>query len=283
MKPFLETINKSPQQSLTVLDRRLDEGIPFEWHQHPEYELTLTLNSQGHRYIGDHVGPYQDNDLVLIGPNTPHTWHSDHALNTHQPHNAVVVWFSERWLEQLIDLCPEWASLLHLTEKARGALSFSRPVRTTLKTPLLRLKDLPPDQRLLAFIEVLQQLNADSEARPLCHYFLQSSPDDRLQPVIERLNHDYAHPPSTHEMAAMTHLSVSSFQRLFQRHTRQSPSQYIARLRIGHACAQLLSTQKPIAVIAQQVGYQSLTQFNKTFKTLKGQTPREFRTLFKSH
>ena len=35
----------------------LDE-IPFNWHYHPEYEICLTLNSRGQRYIGDNIHSY---------------------------------------------------------------------------------------------------------------------------------------------------------------------------------------------------------------------------------
>ena len=64
-----------------MLDRRLDDGIPFQWHHHPEFELTLTLNSRGQRFIGDHIGDYDDGDLVLVGPNLPHTWVSREKID----------------------------------------------------------------------------------------------------------------------------------------------------------------------------------------------------------
>ena len=56
MKPFLEKINKPVDASWSMLNRRLQHGIPFQWHHHPELELTLTLNSRGLRFIGDQVG-----------------------------------------------------------------------------------------------------------------------------------------------------------------------------------------------------------------------------------
>jgi mannose-6-phosphate isomerase-like protein (cupin superfamily) len=76
MKPLLEKVTPPDGASWAWLDRRLDDAIPFQWHHHPEFELTLTLNSVGQRFIGDHIGEYGDGDLVLIGPNLPHTWAS---------------------------------------------------------------------------------------------------------------------------------------------------------------------------------------------------------------
>ena len=76
MKPLLEKVMPPEGASWAWLDRQLDDAIPFQWHHHPEFELTLTLNSVGQRFIGDHIGDYDDGDLVLIGPNLPHTWAS---------------------------------------------------------------------------------------------------------------------------------------------------------------------------------------------------------------
>ena len=76
MRPLFEKVTVPPGASWALLDRRLDDGIPFQWHYHPEFELTLTLNSRGQRYIGDSIAPYGDGDLVLLGPNLPHTWNS---------------------------------------------------------------------------------------------------------------------------------------------------------------------------------------------------------------
>ena len=76
MRPYLEHLPVPPDASWSMLNRRLDEAIPFQWHHHPEFELTLTLNSRGERFIGDHVGSYEPGDLVLVGPNLPHSWAS---------------------------------------------------------------------------------------------------------------------------------------------------------------------------------------------------------------
>src|SRR6187200_2471673 len=100
-RPYLEKLPTSPDSSLVTLDRRLDAAIPFEWHHHPEYELTLTLNSRGQRFIGDHVGEYDDGDLVLLGPNLPHTWASREAVRNSEPHVALVLWFDSEWAQRL--------------------------------------------------------------------------------------------------------------------------------------------------------------------------------------
>ena len=81
MRPLFEKVTVPEGASWAMLNRRLPDGIPFQWHYHPEFELTLTLNSRGQRYIGDSIANYDDGDLVLLGPNLPHTWCSSERLD----------------------------------------------------------------------------------------------------------------------------------------------------------------------------------------------------------
>src|ERR1700743_3417034 len=53
---------------------RVDQEFPMYWHYHPEFQLTLMVDSQGQRLVGDGVADYGPGDLVLLGPNLPHTW-----------------------------------------------------------------------------------------------------------------------------------------------------------------------------------------------------------------
>ena len=50
MKAAFEHVTFGEGCSVRVYHRQL-QRIPFEWHHHPEYELTLTLGSAGKRYV----------------------------------------------------------------------------------------------------------------------------------------------------------------------------------------------------------------------------------------
>ena len=52
---------------------------------------------------------------------------------------------------------------------------------------------------------------------------------------------------------------------------------YIARLRFAKACLLLQNPNLRISEIAFEVGFQSLSQFNRVFKKLSGQSPTEYR------
>jgi AraC-like DNA-binding protein/ligand-binding sensor protein len=71
--------------------------------------------------------------------------------------------------------------------------------------------------------------------------------------------------------------SVFHFCKVFHKATGLTFTDYVARVRLEDARTQLLNPSRRISEIAYEVGFQSLTQFNRTFKRVFGQSPTEFR------
>lgn len=283
MKPYLERLTPDEGASWASLNRRLDDGIPFQWHHHPEFELTLTLNSRGQRFIGDHIGRYEPGDLVLIGPYLPHTWHSLDRPDAGQPHVALVMWFLPDWAERLTANAELRAVAAMLARAAHG-LQFSPETAEAVRPQVEDLFTQPPVERFLRLVTILTRLAGDRAATPLSATAPELAPAATDRGRIDRvLNHIHAHfaePITISELADIAALSPSGLHRTFQRHTRQTVSQYLIRLRIGRACALLSSGPMPIGTIAGEVGYDSLANFNRQFKALKGTTPRAYRAAF---
>ena len=83
------------------------------------------------------------------------------------------------------------------------------------------------------------------------------------------------------ELAEVAALSVSGLHRLFIKHAQTSITSYVTSLRIGDACSRLSTTDQPVRHIADAVGYASLANFNRQFKSLRGMTPRAYRAMFR--
>ncbi len=104
---------------------------------------------------------------------------------------------------------------------------------------------------------------------------------ERIDRVLTHLHKGYAAPVSLPDLAAVAALSPSGLHRLFRRHAGMPVSEYMTRPRIGDACARLSGSDQPIAQVAEAVGYASLANFNRQFRSLKAMTPREYRRLFR--
>ena len=283
MRPWFEQVTVESGHSWTLYDRQLP-AFPFNWHYHPEYELTLTLNSLGERFVGDHVAHYGDGDLVLVGPNLPHAWQSRSALRPEAPHRAVVAWFTRQWAEGLTLPYPELGGIAHLLADSSRGLCFGETTVEAVRPRLLALLDAAPAARWVGLVEVLVLLAADGDRTPLAlHGFAGADvPRDRarLDRVVAHLHEHYADQIRLATLAEIAAMSESQLQRFFKRGTRTTISEYLACLRIGHACAMLLEGSRPIAQISADAGYSQPSYFTRQFRAVKGMSPMEFRRRF---
>src|ERR1700692_3536658 len=165
MRPLFEKVTVPEGASWSLLHRRLDDGIPFFWHYHPEFELTLTLNSRGQRYIGDSIEAYDDGDLVLLGPNLPHTWCSAERIDRRRPHIALVMWFTEAWAGGVTAALAEMRSVAPMLARAGRGISFSREASAAARPIVEAIPGRAPADRLLRLMEVLSLIAADSGYR----------------------------------------------------------------------------------------------------------------------
>ena len=286
MKPSFEKVVVPPGASWTLFHRRLP-AFPFEWHYHPEYELTFTLNSLGQRYIGDHIAPYGDGDLALVGPNLPHTWQSARPVDPAKPHVAIVMWFTQGWVEQVLRPLPEFRATCRMLDAATRGLSFSPTIAADARARILALLERDQTAQVIGLIDLLVLLARDGESTPLSSPAVAAKAsaageDARIAPVLAHLHAHYGDPAlSVAALARRVHMSLSTLHRLFRRHTRMSVTDYVAQLRIGHASALLISGDRPVAHIADEAGYHNLANFHRQFKAMKGVTPRAFRQAYR--
>jgi AraC-like DNA-binding protein len=285
MRPYLEKLLPPEDASWSMLNRRLDDAIPFQWHHHPEFELTLTLNSRGQRFVGDHVGSYDDADLVLVGPNLPHTWASTGKLDEGAPHVALVFWFRREWIEALTGGVVEFRPIRALVARGQAGLRFSAGAADAVRADFRAVFDLVPAERLLGLLGILNTLARDKGAVALASgpasVAGEAESRQRIDRVLTHIHAAYVEGVALEALADIAALSVSGLHRMFRKHTRTTVSEYLIRLRIGDACARLSGTDQPVRFVADAVGYASLANFNRQFRRLRGMTPRDYRARFR--
>ena len=82
---------------------------------------------------------------------------------------------------------------------------------------------------------------------------------------------------SLKDVSNEVHLSVFYFCNLFKKNTGMTFTEYVNRQRVELAKSQLKKTKKAITEIAYAVGFQSLSQFNRSFLKFAGESPRGYR------
>jgi len=93
---------------------------------------------------------------------------------------------------------------------------------------------------------------------------------------------NYDHDSPVAAMTEMSGLSERSFKRRFAKATGTRPIEYVQTIRLEEAKQILETTDRPVEVVANDVGYEDLSYFGRLFKRNVGLTPAQYRKRFGS-
>ncbi len=99
----------------------------------------------------------------------------------------------------------------------------------------------------------------------------------RMLRARDAMDRRYAEPLDVPTLAAIAHLSASQFGRVFKEVYGETPHRYLQRRRVERAMTLLRQTDRPVTDVAWDVGFASLGTFSRTFSTVVGCSPSEFR------
>jgi AraC-like DNA-binding protein len=267
---------------------RIDSEFPFYWHYHPEFELTLILDSYGQRLVGDSIADYAPGDLVLLGPNVPHSWRSGPIKSRSQRvHRAVVVQFRQDFLGEHFFTLAEVEPIKRLLDRSSAGLAFgTTKTGEKIAAELAMLPHLPRSRQLLTLLSILLDL-ADEESPqilsttrvlPACR----ATDQQRIDAICKYLNRHYKQEIAFERLARSLQMSQAALCRFFKRATGRTMTQYVNEIRVGAAAQLLKATDKSILEIAFNVGFGNYSNFNRQFKRIKNFSPRELRAPFQS-
>jgi len=276
MKLIAENIGlQVSNSSFNFFVLKVDYFKPF-WHYHPELELTFIRKGHGTRFVGNSILPFVENDLVLLGGNLPHNYISL-KHKEEQSQEALVLQFPS----DIFSSFKECAMLQTLYKDAAKGIQFIAPEKQTLEL-LHNFESLPKSEQLAVLLQIVlrlfhdqnrKYLSSSSYHHPIVNHKTQGKVKIITTYILENLNKKLTVP----EMAKRSNMVEQSFCRWFKNAVGHSFITFLNLARIEQACMYLSTTDKMIQAIAFDCGFESLSHFNRTFKKIKGMSPREFR------
>jgi AraC-like DNA-binding protein/quercetin dioxygenase-like cupin family protein len=278
MKIEFELVREDEGSSFRLLhDKILAEQYSWQYHYHPEFELVCVLAGNGTRQVGNHVGGYENGDLVLMGPNLPH---SGFGLNANGMIEQVVVQFKDEVFDSSFLTKPEMKPIHSLFERSRYGIAFTGLTKEKATKKLVKLLKLPPFERFIELASIFQLLATSSE------YYLMNSqvtlPTNikkihvRLQNIFNYVEQNFHEEIDIKKVAGIAHLTVPAFCNYFKKIMNITFTDFINQYRIEQACI-LLQQEKSIGEVCFECGFNNIPYFNKVFKTLIKKTPSEFK------
>lgn len=249
----------------------------FFWHYHPEIELVYVEAVNGIRHVGKDISGFTESDLLLIGSNVPHL-NFDYGIQTEC--RQLVLQMRENFLQDIIFPVPEFENIRKLLEKSYLGLSFYGETKKKVVEKLHLMKEKDPFLSLIGLIEILKTLSDSTEVIELnkedtrIKWFLNDK--IRMGTIYDYIHENYDKKPNVNEIAKIVSLSTPAFCRYFKKQTNMTFTDFVNNYRINQAKIFLLKDYS-VTEVCFQVGFESLSYFNKLFKQHTSETPSEFK------
>jgi AraC-like DNA-binding protein len=254
------------------------------WHFHPEYQLFLVLEGRGTRFVGDSIKPFKENDLVFTGPNLPHLWRNDEGYfdraNEFLTH-GIVIYFQENFLGGSIQQKEELEKIHLLFQRSGRGLEVLGETNQLVRQMMMDQVGLKGVESIVQLLKILDALAQSHDCHPIANAgyvnLNKESESDRMNKVYAYVMQNFRQKISLEEAAAIANMSLSSFSRYFKSRANKSFSDVLSEIRIDYACKLLTDPDANISQVCYESGFNTLSNFNKQFKDVTGQTPLQYK------
>lgn len=282
MKPIFEAVKLSSSSSF-IIREFTEKRFSAPYHYHPEYELTLIVQGSGTRYVGTHMQDYCAGDLILLGANLPHCWKT--ADGATERSVSIVMHFGESFLGDDLFLIPEMGRIAQLLKDSSNGLWFKNKTETVKGMMQVILEESDKYRRLMLLLDLLHYLATTAKYSALQKRSgltsLSISDRERIHQVFAYIVDNFQYDISLSDAAAIANLSLHAFCKYFKRVTRKTFIEAVNDYRIDFAIRELINTDKPIARICYESGFNDASNFYKTFRGRFNISPLQYRNAFR--
>lgn len=278
---YREIIQMGSHDSFLVFDRT-KEKFDFPLHYHPEFELNYISNGSGlRRVVGNSISEIGNKELVLLGPNLEHCWEQHNC--TQKPIHEITIQFQNTLLPESLLMRGIMRPIKKMLEKSRRGIVFSGRAIQNVESRILNVTKLDGFDYFTELLSILYDLAVSRNQILLSTSMARTEngrDNEKLDKVYIFIEKNYHRKLTLEELSNFSNMTPVSFNRFIKRHTGKTFVEYLNDVRIGNACRRLIEQDDSISGIAYDCGFNSIANFNRTFKRIKGLTPTKFRQDF---
>ncbi len=248
-------------------------------HYHNGLEFGLCRSGQGIFVIADKVRPFRTGDVSIIDSSERHFAQSVPGVQ------SDWTWAQMDVIGLLAPLCRDMdvvdpsylrgpsfpnvfsadrdALLCGLVRRFFEEVWGNRPLRE------LRVRTI--------VLDIMLELRRMKSVLALCPARRSPRSAERIAPALEYVAANYGTEVRVETLAHCCALGLTQFRRLFADEIGKSPKRYLTEMRVGMACAMLKESSMPVARIAAECGFATLSSFNRAFRSVTRTTPRDWR------
>ncbi|MBV4355871.1 AraC family transcriptional regulator [Pinibacter aurantiacus] len=289
MKPIFARIPENLEDVFAVRVTHLP-SFSTEFHFHKECQLVYVRESEGKRIVGDSVETFAGDEVILIGSDLPHVWYNDEQYfrkNETRQASSIALFFDPNKLLELMSHFGSVKKLEAFLAEAKRGIKFTGATKELLKQQLVATLTQDNLQRLISLLQIVDAVaNRSHEYELLASSgFVNSYQEknyDRIDKVLRHVFDNFTTDIELDTVAAIANMNKQAFCRYFKSRTKKTFVQFVNEVRIGHACKLITNGEGRISSVAYDSGFNSLSNFNKVFKEVKGITPKEYTRMIQS-
>ncbi|RFM33955.1 AraC family transcriptional regulator [Chitinophaga silvisoli] len=265
--------------------------LPFFYphlHRHQEIQMSWIQQGEGTLVADNNMHAFRPNDIFWLGANQPHIFKSEASY--FQPKSrkkivALVIFFNPNGeLASLFNL-PETKLLKNFIMQSQSGFKVPPAYTAEVSSKMMQITNSSGTDQLLQFVDLLKQLSGYADMTPLAtaqkSQMVSEHEGIRIGNIYNYIMQNYDKPITLEDAAKQAHMTPQAFCRFFKKHTLHTFVSFLNEVRINEACKKLTDGAfDNIATVAYTCGFNSITNFNRVFKTVTTQSPSEYMTSY---
>jgi AraC-like DNA-binding protein len=258
---------------------------PPNWHE--RLEIYVPVEGEGHFRIGDRLVPFTAGDVLVVDNKRLHR--TERIVG--QARQAIVITFLPTFVYHLGSpicdvtyLSPFYCQVADVDPVVRAGAPRLAPIHAAINRLLACYAQRPfgPSAQVGCRTYLLETLYHLSEhfafaevARSEC--LAQQQRARRLGTLLDYLGQEYGRKITVGEAAEMVGMSESRFMRFFRAASGMTFVSYLTHIRLNNATRLLRESDLAISEVAETVGFNDQSYFDRQFRGAFHVTPREYR------
>jgi AraC-like DNA-binding protein len=253
------------------LTKRTSPTSPTPYQYEPS--LAVVISGRKQVVLGSSAHVHDESLFLLTAVNLPTITHVPQA-SPEAPYVAMLWSLDLVAAKQLISEM-DMDENLSVSGTAMSVGPAGRPLLDIFRR-LLELHDDAGDTRILCDLfqrEMLYRVFVSPAGARLRQIVRLGTQSNRVVRAVNWLRQNFRAPLHVGELAQISGMGVSTLHHHFRLLTSMSPLQFQKHLRLHEARRILLTEESDAGNAAIQVGYESVTQFNREYRRLFGEPP----------
>lgn len=254
-------------------------------HRHKEAQVTLIQEGEGTLIAGNNMHAFKPGEIYYIAADQPHLFKSapEYFLpGSKKRVRALTVFFDPNGsLASLFGL-PEMKTFKDFIRQYAQGFQVPEDYAAKVSRGMLDIQNAAGADQVIQFLQLLRILSSMKvNPVPLSDFDLSPGINEtegiRISNIYNYILQHYSTAITLDDVAREACMTPQAFCRYFKKHTRQTFVSFLNQTRINEACKKLTGNKyESISVVAYKCGFNSITNFNRVFKSIIGHSPREY-------